>query len=146
MRVRSGLCARLLLAAGRGRTGRLWRRPGSHPRVPSAAAARRRGWLTRAWLATRVVIVGVRSRRRDDRLYRHGQRHVLSILHHNVVKGNADLRFFLLLTARLNFSDVSDHPRILGYNKLAVPGLQILRDPGVDFVAGLRFLGIDALG
>src|SRR5260370_12328062 len=120
MRVRSGLGARLLLAAGRGGTGRLWRRPGSRPRVPSAAAARRGGWLTCALLATRVVIVSVQSRRRDDRLYRHRQRPVPSILHDSVVKRCADFRFPLLLTTCLIFSDVPNHLRILRTNALAV--------------------------
>ena len=63
-----------------------------------------------------------------------------------MVKGNADLRFFLLLIARLRFGYPSDDLRILGHNNFTICRLQIFRDLSFDFVTSLHFFRVDAFG
>ena len=59
--------------------------------------------------AAHIVLVILRS---DDRLDRHGHLNLSAVLRKGFVKGNSQLRLFLVLVARLSFGDLSHHQGI----------------------------------
>jgi hypothetical protein len=62
-----------------------------------------------------------------------------------MIKGDRQLRFFLLLAAGLSFGYVTKYLCVLGHKDFAALGLHVHRDLGKHLVTSLHFLGVDRL-